>query len=108
MVVSTAHIDAHARIILQKFIQRELIKISGEIIGDAYEDSTDVFDLLDKKKIAVKMISLGASDINISLVLEAVDIEKAVKLVHEQILMKREGARVKGKVKKTSPFTLSA
>ena len=47
MVVSTANIDAHARIILQKFIQRELIKISGEIIGDAYEDSTDVFDLLD-------------------------------------------------------------
>ena len=36
-----------SRIILQKFIQRELIRISGEIIGDAYEDSTDVFDLLD-------------------------------------------------------------
>lgn len=46
-VVSSAHIEAHARIILQKFIQRELIRISGEIIGDAYEDSTDVFDLLD-------------------------------------------------------------
>jgi replicative DNA helicase len=46
-VVSAAHIEAHARIILQKFIQRELIRISGEIIGDAYEDSTDVFDLLD-------------------------------------------------------------
>jgi len=46
-VVSTANIEAHARIILQKFIQRELIRISGEIIGDAYEDSTDVFDLLD-------------------------------------------------------------
>lgn len=46
-VVSSAHIDAHARIVLQKFIQRELIRISGEIIGDAYEDSTDVFDLLD-------------------------------------------------------------
>jgi len=47
MVVSAANIEAHARIILQKFIQRELIRISGEIIGDAYEDSTDVFDLLD-------------------------------------------------------------
>ncbi|TMI64400.1 MAG: replicative DNA helicase [Bacteroidetes bacterium] len=47
MVVSSANIVAHARIILQKFIQRELIRISGEIIGDAYEDSTDVFDLLD-------------------------------------------------------------
>ena len=46
-VVSTANIEAHARIILQKFIQRELIRISGEIISDAYEDSTDVFDLLD-------------------------------------------------------------
>lgn len=46
-VVSAAHIEAHSRIILQKFIQRELIRISGEIIGDAYEDSTDVFDLLD-------------------------------------------------------------
>src|SRR6266513_6518304 len=47
-VVSTANIEAHSRIILQKFIQRELIRISGEIIGDAYEDSTDVFDLLDE------------------------------------------------------------
>lgn len=46
-VVSSANIEAHSRIILQKFIQRELIRISGEIIGDAYEDSTDVFDLLD-------------------------------------------------------------
>src|SRR5580765_6568031 len=46
-VVSSANIDAHCRIVLQKFIQRELIRISGEIIGDAYEDSTDVFDLLD-------------------------------------------------------------
>ncbi|MDR3712780.1 MAG: replicative DNA helicase [Puia sp.] len=46
-VVSAANIDTHCRIILQKFIQRELIRISGEIIGDAYEDSTDVFDLLD-------------------------------------------------------------
>ncbi len=47
-VVSSAHVEAHARIIMEKFIQRELIRISGEVIADAYEDSTDVFDLLDK------------------------------------------------------------
>ena len=47
-VVSSANIEAHARIVLQKFIQRELIRISGEIINDSYEDSTDVFDLLDE------------------------------------------------------------
>ena len=46
-VVSSANIEAHSRIILQKFIQRELIRISGEIISESYEDSTDVFDLLD-------------------------------------------------------------
>lgn len=47
-VASTANIEYHARIISQKYIQRELIKISSEIIKDAFEDTTDVFDLLDK------------------------------------------------------------
>ncbi|HAN66799.1 MAG TPA: replicative DNA helicase [Chitinophagaceae bacterium] len=47
-VVSAANVESHARIVLQKFIQRELIRISGEIIGESYEDSTDVFDLLDQ------------------------------------------------------------
>lgn len=46
-VVSTANIEAHAAVVQQKFIQRELIRISGEIICDAYEDTVDVFDLLD-------------------------------------------------------------
>ena len=47
-VASSANTEFHARIILQKFIQRELIRISSEIIRDAYEDTTDVFSLLDK------------------------------------------------------------
>ena len=46
-VVSAANIEAHARIVQEKFIQRELIRISSEIITDAYDDTTDVFDLLD-------------------------------------------------------------
>lgn len=45
-VLSSANAEFHARIILQKFIQRELIMISSEIIRKAYEDTTDVFDLL--------------------------------------------------------------
>ena len=47
-IASAANIEYHARIILQKFIQRELIRISGETIRDAYEDSMDVLLLLDK------------------------------------------------------------
>ena len=45
-VVSAAHIESHCKIIIQKFVQREAIRICGEIIGSAYEDSTDVFDLM--------------------------------------------------------------
>lgn len=47
-VASAANIEYHARIIIQKFIQRELIRISTEVISSAYEDTTDVLDLLDK------------------------------------------------------------
>lgn len=47
-VVSSAHIEEHARIVMQKYIMRELIRMSGNVISDAYEDTTDVFDLLDK------------------------------------------------------------
>jgi replicative DNA helicase len=47
-VASAANIEYHARIIAQKHIQRELIKVSTSIIKDAYEDTTDIFDLLDK------------------------------------------------------------
>jgi replicative DNA helicase len=46
-VASAAHIEFHARIIAQKFIQRELIRVSSEIQGRAYDDTIDVDDLLD-------------------------------------------------------------
>lgn len=46
-VVTAAHIDYHARIVQQKFIQRELIRVSSEILSKAYDESIDVNDLLD-------------------------------------------------------------
>ncbi len=46
-VASAANIEYHARIISQKHIQRELIRVSTGVIRDAYEDTTDVFQLLD-------------------------------------------------------------
>ncbi len=47
---AAANVEAHARIVAQKFIQRELIRISGETIEAAFEDTTDVFDLLDRSE----------------------------------------------------------
>ena len=58
-VASSAHIEFHARIILQKYIQRSLIKISSEIIKEAYEDSTDVFDLLDNAEAKLYEVTQG-------------------------------------------------
>jgi replicative DNA helicase len=46
-VASAAHIEFHARIVQQKYIQRELIRVSTEIQNRAFDDSVDVNDLLD-------------------------------------------------------------
>lgn len=56
-VVSAANIEYHARIIMQKHIQRQLIMISSDMIHDAFEDTTDVFDLLDKAENNLFQIS---------------------------------------------------
>jgi replicative DNA helicase len=58
-VASSAHIEFHARIILQKYIQRSLIKISSEIIEEAYGDATDVFDLLDNAEAKLYEVTQG-------------------------------------------------
>lgn len=47
-VASAANIEYHTRIIKEKSLARQLIKISTDNIKDAYEGSTDIFDLMDK------------------------------------------------------------
>ena len=56
-VNSAANIEYHARIISQAAIKRELITISSEIQKEAFEDTTDVFKLLDKTEQALFQIS---------------------------------------------------
>ncbi|MCB0402732.1 MAG: replicative DNA helicase [Flavobacteriales bacterium] len=58
-VASAANIEYHARIIAQKYIQRELIRISSEIITDAYDETTDVFTLLDKAESSLFSVAEG-------------------------------------------------
>jgi replicative DNA helicase len=58
-VASSAHIEFHARIILQKYIQRKLISISSEIIENAYDDGTDVFELLDDAEAKLFEVTQG-------------------------------------------------
>jgi len=56
-VVTSAHVIAHARIVMEKYIQRELIRICSEMVSNAYEDKTDVFDLMDKAETDLFEIS---------------------------------------------------
>jgi len=58
-VSSSAHVEFHARIILQKYIQRQLISISSEIIKSSYDETTDVFDLLDEAEAKLFDITQG-------------------------------------------------
>ena len=54
---SAANIVYHARILVQFAIKRDLISISGEISRDAFEDTADVFDLLDRMEATLFEIS---------------------------------------------------
>ncbi len=60
-VSSAAHIEYHARIILQKHIQRELVRISSEIIESAFDETTDVLELLDNAE--QKLFEVGQGNL---------------------------------------------
>lgn len=78
-IASAANVEYHVRIISQKYIQRELISISSEIIRDAFEDTTDVFDLLDNAES--KLFAVGESNLRRSYL----DIQGLVKQAIEEI-----------------------
>lgn len=46
-ISSSANIEYYARVVMEKFILRELISSCNAIINDSYEDSQDILDLLD-------------------------------------------------------------
>jgi replicative DNA helicase len=58
-VGSAAHIEFHARIIAQKYIQRELIRATSDIQGKAFDESIDVNDLLDFSEAQLFEIAQG-------------------------------------------------
>ena len=58
-VVSAAHVDYHARIVAQKYIQRELIRVSTEIQNRSFDDTYDVTELLDYSENALFQIAEG-------------------------------------------------
>ncbi|MBE2246035.1 MAG: replicative DNA helicase [Candidatus Competibacteraceae bacterium] len=58
-VGSAANIESHCKLLQEKFIKRELIRISGDVITEAFEESTDAFDVLDKAEQGLFDVSQG-------------------------------------------------
>ncbi|OUV75855.1 MAG: replicative DNA helicase [Flavobacteriales bacterium TMED123] len=59
-VASSANTEYHARIIVEKFIQRSLIQISSNIIKDSFDETIDVFDLLGKAEQDLFSVTEGS------------------------------------------------
>lgn len=82
-VSSSAHIEYHVRVILEKFILRSLINVSANVIDSSYKESTDVFELLDKAEQSFFEITNGTIkkgfDTANSLVKQAIDTIKSLK-----------------------------
>lgn len=58
-IASAAHVEFHGRIVAQKHIQRELIRVSSEIQKRAYDESIDVNDLIDYSESSLLQVSEG-------------------------------------------------
>ncbi len=76
-VGSSAHIEYHARIVLQKYIQRKLISIAAEIQENAYDETADVLDMLDNAEAKLFEVTQGnlkkGAEVAGSLVQQAID-----------------------------------
>lgn len=88
-VASAAHIEFHARVIAQKFIQRELIRISSEIQNESYDDTVDIDDILSDARHKLNEIDNFIMSSNPGQTTDAVakdalsDIEKDAKALKE-------------------------
>ncbi|MGD0342926.1 MAG: replicative DNA helicase, partial [Bacteroidales bacterium] len=83
-VVSAANVDYHSRIVAQKYIQRELIRVSTEIQTRSFDDTYDVTELLDYSENELFQIAEGnikreVSPINVVIKEAIAEIEKAGK-----------------------------
>jgi replicative DNA helicase len=61
-VASAANLETHARIVQEKFLLREQIRIASDCIRTAYEDGSDVFDLLDHTQQNLHALTKGLAN----------------------------------------------
>lgn len=96
-VSSAAHIDEHARIIEQKYLQREVIRITSEFNQSAYDSAADVSEIIDSITLQIMNIN---KDINNEPEHIKYQAEKNIDHLHELILGKEQPYGIKTKLAK--------
>lgn len=80
-VASAANVEHHARIVSQKHIQRELIRVSNDLIRDSYDETTDVFELLDSAEQG--LFSITESNLRSPYIDVGTAVGKTIKILEE-------------------------
>lgn len=81
-----AELAKFSQVIVKKDLS--LISLVGEGLVTIGHNVAEIFNILDKENIEIKMISLGATDINVSVVVKYPQLEKAVVKLHNGLLLK--------------------
>lgn len=89
-VASAAHIEFHARIVAQKFVQRELIRVTSEIQSMSYDDMVDVEDLLSEARSKLSGIEDTFASANQGKTMDIVAKEAIIDLEHD-VKLNKEG-----------------
>lgn len=64
-----------------------MVSLIGEGVTASASTINKIFSILETEKILVRMISLGATNINISLVVSSEEVERAVRTLHNRLLL---------------------
>jgi replicative DNA helicase len=56
-IVSSAHIEEHCRIVLERYMEREVIRIGSDAVFNAYDETADVFDTMNTAQSDLEAVS---------------------------------------------------
>lgn len=59
-VVSSANIEAHCKMVKEKYIARAFIQLAGSMVMAAYENGTDIFNLISDHEQAIEQLTSGS------------------------------------------------
>lgn len=81
VVVSSANIITHAKIVFQKFLSREMIRLSSSMLAMAYDETEDIFELIDRSE--TELSEIGMKNLQGDMVHISDEIPKALNQIRE-------------------------